>query len=266
MKKEKIFFSCFTLENGGTSTHISGTDRRILAGEYYLRWTSSSTNSGLAIQYDYWKKENHLEKIKDGTNKKNIAVWVMSNTIKNHNKRRILIHIGNSPQDTLGCILCGYINGNNGKIGNSTKAINDLFLLFEKYGIEKLQTYYKGNLMNPEDLHGLVISIAQRVGLNKDGNRNGNGLITEVEEIEEYINVSKTHQKEIDMRLDIIDKDIKEIKEDIKYIKNELKDNINMRSFINTKNILSGMAQVITNLTVIGGALYFILKTFFERG
>lgn len=120
--------------------------------------------------------------------------------------------------------------------------------------------------MNPEDLHGLVISIAQRVGLNKDGNRNGNGLITEVEEIEEYINVSKTHQKEIDMRLDIMDKDIKEIKENIKYIKNELKDNINMRSFINTKNILSGIAQVITNLTVIGGALYFILKMFFERG
>ena len=74
--------------------------------------------------------------------------------------------------------------------------------------------------MKPEDLHGLVISIAQRVGLNKDGNRNGNGLITEVEEIEEYINISKTHQKEIDIRLDIMDKDIKEIKEDIKYIKN----------------------------------------------
>lgn len=118
--------------------------------------------------------------------------------------------------------------------------------------------------MNPEDLHGLVISIAQRIGLNKDGNRNGNGLITEVEDIEKYINVSKTHQKEIDMRLDMMDKDIKEIKEDIKYIKNELKDNINMRSFINTKNILGGIAQVITNLTVIGGALYFILKYFFE--
>lgn len=112
----------------------------------------------------------------------------------------------------------------------------------------------------------LLISIAQKVGLNKDGNRNGNGLITEVEEIQEYIDFNKTHQKEIDMRLDIIDKDIKEIKEDIKYIKNELKDNINMRSFINTKNILGGIAQVITNLTVIGGALYFVLKMFFENG
>ena len=118
--------------------------------------------------------------------------------------------------------------------------------------------------MNPEDLDGLVISIAQRVGLNKDGNRNGNGLISEVEDIEEYVNVSKTHQREIDMRLDMMDKDIKEIKEDIKFIKSEIKDNINMRSFINTKNILGGIAQVITNLTVIGGALYFILKYFFE--
>ncbi len=112
----------------------------------------------------------------------------------------------------------------------------------------------------------LLISIAQKVGLNKDGNRNGNGLITEVEEIEEYIDFNKTHQKEIDMRLDMMDKDIKEIKEDIKFIKSEIKDNINMRSFINTKNILGGIAQVITNLTVIGGALYFILKMFFENG
>ena len=67
----------------------------------------------------------------------------MSNTIENHNKRRILIHIGNSLQDTLGCILCGYINGNNGKIGNSTKAINDLFLLFEKYVIENFKLTIK---------------------------------------------------------------------------------------------------------------------------
>lgn len=142
-EKGENIFSCFTLENGGESTSESGTDKRILAGVYYLRWTSSSTNSGLAIKYDYWKKENHLEKIKDGTQGKNIAVWVMSDTIKNHNKRRILIHIGNYPQDTLGCILCGYTNENNGKIGNSTKAINDLFLLFEKYGIENFKLTIK---------------------------------------------------------------------------------------------------------------------------
>lgn len=142
-EKGENIFSCFTLENKGESTSESGQDKRILAGVYYLRWTSSSTNSGLAIKYDYWKKENHLEKIKDGTQGKNIAAWVMSDTIKNHNKRRILIHIGNYPQDTLGCILCGYINGNNGKIGNSTKAINDLFLLFEKYGIENFKLTIK---------------------------------------------------------------------------------------------------------------------------
>ena len=142
-EKGENIFSCFTLENKGESTSESGQDKRILAGVYYLRWTSSSTNSGLAIKYKYWKKENHLEKIKDGTQGKNIAVWVMSNTIKNHNQRRILIHIGNSPQDTLGCILCGYTNENNGKIGNSTKAINDLFLLFEKYGIENFKLTIK---------------------------------------------------------------------------------------------------------------------------
>lgn len=142
-EKGENIFSCFTLENKGDSTSESGQDKRILAGEYYLRWTSSNTNSGLAIKYDYWKKENHLEKIKDGTQGKNIAVWVMSDTIENHNKRRILIHIGNYPQDTLGCILCGYTNENNGKIGNSTKAINDLFLLFEKYGIENFKLTIK---------------------------------------------------------------------------------------------------------------------------
>ena len=141
-KKENIF-TCFTLENGGESTSESGQDKKILAGNYYLRWTSSSTNGSLAKNYSYWRKENHLKKITDGTKRNNIAVWIMSNTIKKHNERRILIHVGNYPQDTLGCILCGYTNNNNGIIGNSTKCINDLFLIFEKYGIDNFELEIK---------------------------------------------------------------------------------------------------------------------------
>lgn len=142
-EKGESIFNCFTLENGGESTSQSGLDRRILADEYYLRWTSSRTNRALTKHYSYWNKNRHLKKITDGTKGNNIAVWVMSEKIKNHNKRRILIHIGNYPQDTEGCILCGYTNKNNGKIENSTKCINDLFLIFDKYGIENFKLIIK---------------------------------------------------------------------------------------------------------------------------
>lgn len=142
-EKGEAVFKCFTLENGGESTAESGLDRRILASEYYLRWTSSRTNGALNKHYSYWDKRRHTDKIKDGTQGSNIAVWVMSDAIKNHNKRRILMHIGNYPQDTEGCILCGYNDNGNGTIGNSTKCINDLFIVFDKYGIENFKLIIK---------------------------------------------------------------------------------------------------------------------------
>lgn len=111
----------------------------------------------------------------------------------------------------------------------------------------------------------LLIITAQKLGINKSGNRTGNGLLTEVEQIQDYIDADKMHHKETDIRLNMIEKDIKEIKDDIKIIKNELKDNINMRSFANAKSLFSGIAQVITSFGVISGALYFILKFFMER-
>ncbi|WP_295160384.1 DUF5675 family protein [uncultured Brachyspira sp.] len=135
-EKGENIFNCYTLENEGESTSESGKDKRISAGDYYLRWTSSRTNGSLSDIYHYWNKNRHPDKIKDGTQGKNIAVWVMSDKIKNHNKRRILMHIGNYPQDTEGCILLGYSNGGTGTIGDSIRCVNDLFLLFEKYGIE----------------------------------------------------------------------------------------------------------------------------------
>ena len=65
----------------------------------------------------------------------------------------------------------------------------------------------------------LLLITAQKVGLNKSGNRTGNGLLTEVEKISSYVADDKVHRKETDMRLDRIENDIKEMKADIKEIK-----------------------------------------------
>ena len=75
-EKGENIFSCFTLENGGESTSESGTDRRILAGVYYLRWTSSSTNSGLAIKYDEKRKPFRKNKRRNARKKHSCMGYV----------------------------------------------------------------------------------------------------------------------------------------------------------------------------------------------
>lgn len=140
--KQELVFSCYTLENIGASTSEKLKDKRILPEEYYLRWTSSSRNKAL-LGYSYWKLENHKAKIKDGTQGRYLAVWVMSDKIKEHNSRRILIHIGNYPQDTAGCILCGYRVNSKGYIENSTDCVNALFHIFEEYEINNFKLVIK---------------------------------------------------------------------------------------------------------------------------
>ncbi|WP_304419608.1 DUF5675 family protein, partial [uncultured Helicobacter sp.] len=54
--------------------------------------------------------------------------------------RSILIHIGNYPQDTEGCILLGKSkNDSTGTIGGSTQAILEFFNLCKKIGLENCE-------------------------------------------------------------------------------------------------------------------------------
>lgn len=125
----EIIFACVTCENGGLSTDTPNQDKRIVAREYYLEWTDSSTNGATAKAYPKWKAKNG----------RNVAVWLKTQSLASFASRRILIHSGNAPTHTLGCILVGYVDNGNGTCGDSTRCVNDLFLLFEKYGIENFR-------------------------------------------------------------------------------------------------------------------------------
>lgn len=133
-----VIWRCFSLENGGDSTDESGKDKRIVARDYSLRWSSSNMNKSLARKYPQWARTSQLGKelVKDGTTSEAVVIWLNTNEVPHFNKRRILIHIGNTSKDTLGCILLGYSNPKNGTIGQSADCIKSFFEKIKEIGIE----------------------------------------------------------------------------------------------------------------------------------
>lgn len=95
---QKIF-SCFTLEPAGGDTTQSGKDRRIPAGRYQMQWHNSPSQ-------------------------KRICPLLWNESVPK--ERYILIHPGNYPQDTAGCILVG--DGHNAAgVTNSVQTYNSFF-------------------------------------------------------------------------------------------------------------------------------------------
>lgn len=105
---EKILWECFSLENEGESTDTAGQDKRIIAREYNIEWTTTS----VCVPKSF--KEQGI-------------LLSCDSVLPSFRRRRILIHIGNYPQDTLGCLLFGYKDNGNGTIGKSTDAITDFY-------------------------------------------------------------------------------------------------------------------------------------------
>lgn len=133
----KPVFECYCLENAGPSTDESGKDRRVIAREYQLRWTRTKTNRSLQKFDSEWAVDKKKHLVKDGTTGPYIALHLVSEAHKFFEYRRILIHIGNYPQDTEGCLLFGYgKNVQRGTINDSARCIRDFFNLVEKHGVE----------------------------------------------------------------------------------------------------------------------------------
>lgn len=128
LEKKTIIFKCYTCENGGESTDIANKDKRIVARDYNIEWTDSSKNSTLAKKYPKFKCAN-------GRNK---AILITCDSVMlSFRDRRILIHIGNYPQDTLGCILLGKTKSlQNGWVSNSIECVKEFYELIEKIGVE----------------------------------------------------------------------------------------------------------------------------------
>ena len=95
----KKLFSCFTLEPAGGDTTERGKDRRIPAGRYQMEWHNSSRQ-------------------------KRMCPLLYNDLVPK--SRYILIHPGNFPKDTAGCILVGE-NYTAAGVTNSVKTFNALF-------------------------------------------------------------------------------------------------------------------------------------------
>lgn len=127
-KGTPTIYTCYTLENGGPSTDTAGQDKRIVARDYTLEWTDTARNASLVKKYPKFKCAN-------GRNK---ALWIACDSVMlKFRDRRILVHIGNYPQDTLGCILLGkWKNTQTGTISNSIECVKEFYELIEKIGVE----------------------------------------------------------------------------------------------------------------------------------
>lgn len=118
----KEIFSCFCCENSGPSTDTPQQDKRIVARTYQLEWTKTSKNSNSKL--GKWQ---------------NKALWVTCDSeLPGFKNRRILIHVGNYPQDTEGCLLFGLGKGK-GTVHSSVQAITTFFNLANEIGPENIQ-------------------------------------------------------------------------------------------------------------------------------
>lgn len=129
----KVLFKGYTCENIGPSTDTPNQDKRIVARTYKIQWTDSSTNSSLSKTYPKYK-----------IGERNKAIWLHNPEDPNFAKRRILIHVGNYPQDTAGCLLVGQTrNTAKGTISSSILAIHSLYEIIEKIDIKEIDLVVK---------------------------------------------------------------------------------------------------------------------------
>lgn len=110
-----------------------------------------------------------------------------------------------------------------------------------------------------------IARIETRLGFTKDGERNGNGLLTEIENMkEDFDDMQKKldevilSQKELMIMLSSLENDFKIMSSSINKINDEMKDNINFRTIAKWKNVIMGIAALIVALGTIGGFLYKI--------
>ena len=125
--KEKCIWQGFTCENGGPSSDVSGSDKRIVSRDYDMEWCESGKNASLSRKYPKFKR-----------GERNLAIWITCDDIMpSIRKRLIRIHTGNAPQDTQACILIGKsMNKEQGWINNSVEGVKEFFETIEKIGIE----------------------------------------------------------------------------------------------------------------------------------
>ncbi|AFI05227.1 DUF5675 family protein [Helicobacter cetorum] len=125
---EKIdpLFACFSLENSGTPTSERNKDKPILSGSYKLEWCETSCTM-----------PSEYEKCLNGRNK---GILLSNPNDASFRDRKILIHVGNTAHDTLGCILLGTQHDDK-MIYKSKEAIKRFFDFLSDKGVENFTLY-----------------------------------------------------------------------------------------------------------------------------
>ncbi|AFI03862.1 DUF5675 family protein [Helicobacter cetorum] len=128
--RETPLFSCFSLENSGEPTDTPNLDRPIVARSYTLSWTDTSCT----VPKDYQNKHNN----------RHACLQLHNPNDKAFSERKILIHVGNSAHDTLGCVLLGkQYDENTGMIYKSADAIKGFFDLVQELGVQNFELIIK---------------------------------------------------------------------------------------------------------------------------
>lgn len=142
---DKILWDGVSCENGGPSTTKRGSDKRILARTYQLRWSSSGVNGGLTRAFPKWlvSSKDCPVKITDGTTGANVVLWTTCKEDKEHAGRRVHIHSGIHPNHTESCVLFAEVDNKNGTTSQSAKSINALFNEVAKIGVENIDFIIK---------------------------------------------------------------------------------------------------------------------------
>ncbi len=121
-KKEKALFSCFSLENSGEPTDTPNLDKPIIARDYQLEWSDTSCT----VPKEYQNKKCN--------NKRHEVLQLVDPNSKDFKNRKILIHVGNSAHDTLGCVLLG-MQHDEEMIYKSSEAVKKFFDLVKDKGV-----------------------------------------------------------------------------------------------------------------------------------
>lgn len=115
---DKVLWEGYSCENGGADTDTPNQDKRIVAREYNLEWTATSKNTNSAL--GKWQRK---------------ALWVTcDSTLPSFRPRRILVHVGNFPSNTEGCILLGKTASSKGAVNSSVQAIIEVFDIIDRLG------------------------------------------------------------------------------------------------------------------------------------
>lgn len=112
--------------------------------------------------------------------------------------------------------------------------------------------------MGEIDIIERMKQVETKIGITKDGMNSGNGIISEISLIKEDIENMYTKIDELILLTREVSVKIDSIDQDVRKIKIEMKDKINFGTIGTVKNVIIGISSLLTAFGVIGYTVYLI--------